>query len=432
MQFIPVPDQAYDHVQIDILGPFTRTAGGNKYVITAICYLSKWIEAKAVKDASTIEVAKFLTEQIICRHGCPKILQSDQGSHFTSELLEKINHLLGIDHQKSTSYHPESQGLVEKSHNTLTDCISMYVSSNQRDWDLFISHLVFAYNTSVQKTTKMTPFSLVYGREAKLPAQILLPELQPFQEVDDLHKRITEARQLARTFIENEQRKYADRVNAKLTPPREFAPGEEVVVRKHGTKKGLSAKLMQYFVGPYTVVSKSSPVNYVIEYKQGRKTLRKTVHVDKLKPYVRRTSLDRPIITDGSDSEDDGLPPTRASGNTLPMTPAIASEDAADDSSIEPPPSESDSASDVNENDSADESPTRATEVPLSPNAPELPLSHDAEAIKLDLENNSTKPDETRHQPRTKRKGTTIIPQVLDKPQSRYSLRPKKKVRFSF
>src|SRR5215471_12048203 len=86
-------------IGIDIVGPLPRTANNNRYIITAIDYLTRWPEAKAVPEATAKQVATFIYESIICQHGCPSRILSDRGTHFNNkviaELLEKfkIRHL---------------------------------------------------------------------------------------------------------------------------------------------------------------------------------------------------------------------------------------------------------------------------------------------------------------------------------------------------
>ena len=113
MQLIPVPKGAFQRIQIDISGPYPRSSRQNAYIITACCYLTKWLETRAIKAATTETVIKFLVEQIICRHGVPTIIQSDQGSIFTADLFQKLSQSLGIKQCLSTAFHQQSQGQIE-------------------------------------------------------------------------------------------------------------------------------------------------------------------------------------------------------------------------------------------------------------------------------------------------------------------------------
>lgn len=212
MQFIEVPKQAFERVQIDVMGPFTTSSKGNKYVVTAIDYLTKWIEARAIKESTTENIAKFTVEQIICRHGCPKIIHTDRGTTFTSSLFQEINKFMGITHRVSTSYHPESQGLVEKSNSTLTDCMSMYAATNLKNWDVLLPHIVFAVNCSIQETTQESPFYLLYGREAVLPIESQL-NLSKHATLEELIQNVQDARIIAGNRILSRQAQYAKKVN---------------------------------------------------------------------------------------------------------------------------------------------------------------------------------------------------------------------------
>ena len=87
----PIPvDSPFYRIGIDFVGPLPRTSRGNKYIIVAIDYLTKWPEARAVRDATAKNVVKFLYEDIICRHGCPSKILSDRGSHFNNQLVTQL------------------------------------------------------------------------------------------------------------------------------------------------------------------------------------------------------------------------------------------------------------------------------------------------------------------------------------------------------
>ena len=189
------------------------------------------------KEANAETIAKFLVEQIICRQGCPKVIQSDQGSIFTSGLFQEISKYLGIRHNISTSFHPQTQGLVERSHSTLNDCISMYVSKDQKDWDIFLNHIVFAINSSVQETTGYSPFYLLYGREALLPLEAeLTTQYDKNSPIGDMIEKVQSARLIAMRRIQDRQDVYARRYDAKRKQAN-FKVGDKVLVRRCIQKK---------------------------------------------------------------------------------------------------------------------------------------------------------------------------------------------------
>jgi hypothetical protein len=140
---------------------------GNKYIIVAMDYFTKWPEAKAVKNADAKEVSKFIYEEIICRHGCPKKILTDRGSHFNNEMVKNLVGKFEIKHGFSTPYHPKTNGLVERFNKTL--CESLAKIGNVKNWDMNITSVLFAYHSKIQESTKVTPFYLTYGRKVMLP-----------------------------------------------------------------------------------------------------------------------------------------------------------------------------------------------------------------------------------------------------------------------
>ena len=107
---------------INFIGPFPTPAKrtGARYIITAVEYVTKWVEAELVDTCSNEIAAKFIYENIITRFGCPITLISDQGSHFINKTIKALTDQFQIDHRRSTTYHPQSNGAIEAFNKTLT------------------------------------------------------------------------------------------------------------------------------------------------------------------------------------------------------------------------------------------------------------------------------------------------------------------------
>ena len=112
------PMNAFDRIGIDFVGPLPRTSRGNKYIVVAIDYLTKWTEARALREATAEKTVEFIYTEIICRHGCPKIILTDQGSHFKNKLMNGLCEKFKIKHSMSSAYHPQTNGLVERFNRT--------------------------------------------------------------------------------------------------------------------------------------------------------------------------------------------------------------------------------------------------------------------------------------------------------------------------
>lgn len=148
----------FQRIGMDVLGPFPQTKQGNKQIIVWIDYLTEYAEAVALPSAKAEDVAKVFVETIVLRHGAPETITTDRGSNFMSAMFQELTTLMETNHQKTTPYHPQSNGLVERFNHTLSDMLSMYVNKQHTDWDTFLVYLTIAYNTSRHEATGYTPF----------------------------------------------------------------------------------------------------------------------------------------------------------------------------------------------------------------------------------------------------------------------------------
>ena len=146
-----------------------RTRSGKNYLVVFQDYLTKWLEAFPVANQDTITIARLLVERIVPVHGMPKKLLSDRGGCFLSHLISELYWLLGIKKINTTAYHPQTDGMVERLNRTFLDMLAKIAHCDPRTWDLYLPYALFAYRTSPHHSTNMTPFRLLYGREAVLP-----------------------------------------------------------------------------------------------------------------------------------------------------------------------------------------------------------------------------------------------------------------------
>ncbi|GFV35107.1 retrovirus-related Pol polyprotein from transposon 412 [Trichonephila clavipes] len=152
---IPIPPAIapFHRIGIDLLGRFPKSAHGNKWIIVCTDYSTRYAITKALPTAEVDEIAKFLLEEIVLRHGAPRVIITDRGAVFRSRLVSSLVDLCNIDHRFTTAYHPQTNGLTERFNKTLVDMLSMYVDVEQKNWDEILPFVTFAYNTAKQETT---------------------------------------------------------------------------------------------------------------------------------------------------------------------------------------------------------------------------------------------------------------------------------------
>ncbi|GBN62574.1 Retrovirus-related Pol polyprotein from transposon 412, partial [Araneus ventricosus] len=291
LQPIEPPDIPFAKVGIDLLGRFPVTRSGNRWIIVCTDYLTRFTVTKALPTGEAIEVAKFIVEEIILKHGSPKEMISDRGRTFLSNLVKTINELCQTSHLLTTAYHPQTNGLTERFNKTLADMLSMYTDVEQKNWDTVLPFVTFAYNSAKQNSTGFSPFFLIYGRNITTPLDVILPHNND-QDHDDsyvqqLITRSEEARQLAKIHIKDAQASDKRRYDARHRSV-SYKIGDLVWVYTPIRKVGLSEKLLRRYFGPYRITRQMSEVTYEVESMETdkkRRKLKDVVHVLRIKPY---------------------------------------------------------------------------------------------------------------------------------------------------
>ena len=135
-------------------------------------HFTKWVEAVPLANQKAETVARAFVENVVARNGVLVKLLTDQGSNFESELMKDVFRILGVHKFRTSAYHPQTDGRVERFNRTLKTIISSYENSNHNEWDRHQHSALFAYRTSVHSSTHISPFKAVYGREA-IPAGVI-------------------------------------------------------------------------------------------------------------------------------------------------------------------------------------------------------------------------------------------------------------------
>lgn len=159
---ILVIDQPFDHVIVDCVGPLPRTKCGNQYLLTIMCAATRFAEAIPLNKIKAKSVVKALTK-FFTVFGLPKTLQTDQETHFQSKLFKHVAKTLNIKHAVSSAYHPESQGALERWHQTLKSMLCKYCLETEKSWDEEVSFVLFAAKEEVQESLGFSPAELVFG-----------------------------------------------------------------------------------------------------------------------------------------------------------------------------------------------------------------------------------------------------------------------------
>lgn len=195
--------------------------------------------------------------------------------------------LLNIDKLQTTAYHPASNGIVERSHQTIMSTLSQFVDSDQKNWDVWLPYAMLAYRATPHSTTRYSPYYLLHGREMRLPTDWIREEVQVALSEDDLVQEIKQRIQIAsqRVIDYTQMRKESSKLlydqKAREKPIR---IGDKVILHQPFIRRGRSKKLSKPWIGPYTVIKVDNDVNATI--KKGKYTQK--VHINRIKLFRER------------------------------------------------------------------------------------------------------------------------------------------------
>ncbi|GKB18703.1 reverse transcriptase domain-containing protein [Tanacetum coccineum] len=144
---------------------------GNKYILVAIDYLSKWVEAKVLPTNDARVVVKFL-KSLFARFGTPRAIISDRGTHFCNDQFAKVMSKYGVTHRLATAYHPQTSGQVEVSNRGLKRILERTVGENRASWSDKLDDALWAFRTAFKTPIGCTPYKLVYGKSCHLPIEL--------------------------------------------------------------------------------------------------------------------------------------------------------------------------------------------------------------------------------------------------------------------
>ena len=259
---LPIMDEPFIRIAMDIVGPLPRSSSGKRYILD---YATHYPEAVALRTIDANDVAEELLA--LSRVGVPQEILTDQGTNFTSQLISEVYRLLHIKPIRTTPYHPQT----ERFNGTLKAMLKKTAAEEGRDWDRLLLYLLFAYREVPQASTGFSPFELLYGRNVRGPLDIL-------KESWEASRKSTESVVSYVLMIQERLAKLRDSVqenlkNAQATQKEWYdrhaqnQPGDQVLVLLPTSTN----KLLAEWRGLYSIVRKTSDVNYEIKLTDSRR-----------------------------------------------------------------------------------------------------------------------------------------------------------------
>ena len=283
----PVPlhpievNEPLEMVGVDFVGPLPITENGNRYIMTFQDHFTRWPAAYALKEATDKEVVDCI-RTFSHDFGYPATILSDRGSAFLSDLVKRACKVLNIKHNKTSSYHPQANGLCERFHSTLKTSLSLVIDNGKANWDVCLSDFVGAYRTTPHTVTKETPAFLMFGRQFNVSPKVEFQAPVKQYNEDFLSERINNLRE-AYQIVRKRNRKEKHRHKAEYDKKHHvekcsFRKGDLVYLKAGEKKSGLDAS---HWLGPYEIVEVISEENVKLKMNDSKR--HPVVNVNRLK-----------------------------------------------------------------------------------------------------------------------------------------------------
>ena len=261
----PTPDKRFDHIHVDIVGPLSPSHG-QTYLLTCIDRFTRWPEAFPLSDVTAPSVARALISGWISRFGVPSTITTDRGGQFESDLWAQLMTILGTTRIRTTSYHPQANGLVERFHRQLKGALR--AQSDTHSWTESLPLVLLGIRTALKEDLHCTAAELVYGMSLRLPGEFFSSSSLPSIPDSDY---VTRLKQYMGTLRATPARNPLSR-NSFIDDS--LSSTSHVFIRRDAVKK----PLQQPYDGPFRVLSRTD--KYFVVDINGKQD---TVSIDRLK-----------------------------------------------------------------------------------------------------------------------------------------------------
>lgn len=329
----------FELVHLDLVGgnTFPETQRKKRYILVMIDHFTRYCVAVPVPNKKKSTIAKAFVNHWVLRFGAPMRVHSDQGGEFVNDVMEEVCALLHIQRSTTLAYSPQGNGACERMNRTLLDMLRKLVSTVSKSlWDEYVPYAVFAYNTTLHRSTGHSPFELVHGDEVRLPYEMLLGSpkaAQPAQVFTrNLVTRMNVASEHARVATKRAQSLAKDYYDANIRS-RLYSPGDIVYVQVGQLEPGAPQKLAARWTGPYQVKSIHGVRIELVDLNETSRVI--NVHHNRLsakRPHSTVSKEGKGVAVD--DSASGRTPKGKRAVETLPTA---VSDDDDEDEQDDPP-----------------------------------------------------------------------------------------------
>ena len=249
-------------VFVDLVGPLPVSQDQHKYILTIEDAYSRHVVAVPIPNKESATVTKHLMDRYVAIFGTPTAIHSDQGKEFTAGIFKDLMDKLQVKRTTTPTYNPQSNGNLERFHRTLNTLIRVFCDREDPEWEKFLPAAALAYNTKQHSSTGITPYSGMFGRECRLPIDLIIPtpdekskdiNVHVRETLDRFKKMFNHVRNKNNAVIKRNAQLYSGKKN-------EMEIGSRVWYLAPRKVKSKPSKLTDQWVGPFKVIGKPAAV----------------------------------------------------------------------------------------------------------------------------------------------------------------------------
>ena len=299
MANIPDVTVPLERVSADLID-LHSSESGHRYVLSIIDHLTRYLQLIPLKSKNAETVTEAIFENFITIFGPPRILQTDHGSEFTNKLFAQVCKLVNIKTSFTTQFHPQANGLIERSNRVVKDALATLTEARPRTWPEYLPQVRLAVNTAVHRSTGEQPLYLLMGHHGYFPVGVTNQVEYAERSSHYFHERLQTARAVAVEASRRAQEGWAKHYNKGIARNLQLTLGSLVLRRDYNKTPGISQRFRERWVGPGRVIKRLGPVIYLVRDTVAPYTLRKC-HINHLKVYYPSQELeytDIPVYSD--------------------------------------------------------------------------------------------------------------------------------------
>jgi hypothetical protein len=266
---------------------------GNKYLMVVEDYLSNYVIVAPLADKTAETIAEVFLKQVVLVYGPPAVVHSDRGSEFRNKVMTELCTMIEAKKIFTTPYHPQADGKVERFNRTIQRMLACYVSADQKNWDVILPYILYAYNTTTSRKHGRSPFNIIYGRDPKNPFILNLLEGSTTLPKDPSSHWLRHAEEHSEFIkevvskMDQEAREDShEYTNLSRKAPPIYKPGTLILIKSFMKQMdGAKPKLQKKYRGPFVVLKMTSPVTVWFRPVAGQAEA-DSAHVDNTKAFV--------------------------------------------------------------------------------------------------------------------------------------------------